>query len=109
MTHSTSPLPTMTIGLDVGDKKTHFCVLDSARTVIARGSFTTAAAALRKSLAPFAGARVIIEAGSQTPRMSSEQQALGSGEHVADARRVQAISTDPRKCDRPDAEILARL
>lgn len=109
MTHSTSTSPTMTIGLDVGDSKTHFCVLDSARTVIARGSFPTAAAALRKALAPFAGARVILEAGSQSPWMSRELQAIGYAVQVADARRVQVIATDPRKSDRRDAEILARL
>lgn len=109
MTHSTSTSPTMTIGLDVGDRKTHFCVLDSARTVIARGSFPTAAAALRKALAPFAGARVILEAGSQSPWMSRELQAVGYAVQVADARRVQVIATDPRKSDRRDAEILARL
>ena len=29
----------MTIGLDVGDRNTHYCVLDAARKVVARGAF----------------------------------------------------------------------
>ena len=108
MTHSTSVFP-ITVGLDVGDRRTHFCAVDGARKVIARGSFPTARAQLEEALTPFAGAKVILEAGSQSPWMSRVLRGRGYDVQVADPRRVQLISKDPRKTDRRDAEMLARM
>ena len=108
MTHSTSVSP-ITVGLDVGDRTTHFCALDASRKVVARGSFATAMTALAEGLAAFAGAKVILEAGSQSPWMSRALRGMGHDVLVADPRRVQLISKDPRKTDRRDAEMLARM
>ncbi|MEZ5990128.1 MAG: hypothetical protein R3F30_13625 [Planctomycetota bacterium] len=41
--------------------------------------------------------------------MSRHLLGLGFAVHVADPRRVQLIAKDPRKTDRRDAELLARL
>ena len=103
----TSPV---TIGLDVGDKRTHFCVMDpSTRDILRRGSFSTNPSRLSKELATHPGARVVLEAGSQSPWMSRHLKEGGFDVHVVDARRVQLITKDPRKTDRRDAETLARL
>lgn len=111
MTHSTSPVQFahLTIGLDVGDTKTHFCAVDRDRRVVARGSFATTRTALEAALAPYPGAKVVLEAGSQSPWMSRVLGALGFAVQVADPRRVELISKDPRKTDRRDAEMLARM
>lgn len=106
---STLPFP-MAIGIDTGDRSSHFCVLDeSTRKVAQRGSCRTVAADLSRALAPFKGARVVLEAGSQSPWLSRFLTSEGFRVHVADPRRVQLISKDPRKTDRRDAETLARL
>ena len=109
MTNSISTMSPTTIGLDVGDRRTHFCALDEQRKVLARGSFPTARAQLQETLTPFAGAKVILEAGSQSPWMSRVLRGWGYEVQVADPRRVQLISKDPRKTDRRDAEMLARM
>lgn len=70
MTDSTVPVSPITVGLDVGDKRTHFCVMDARREVVGRGSFPTSRSHLVTALAPFAGAKVVLEAGSQSPWMS---------------------------------------
>lgn len=108
MTHSTAVLP-LTVGLDVGDRRTHFCVVDASRTVVARGSFATDCAQLEHALEPFVGAKVILEAGSQSPWMSRVLRRRGYDVQVADPRRVELISKDPRKTDRRDAEMLAKM
>lgn len=109
MTQLNAQRSTVTIGLDVGDRNIHYCVLDAARDVVTRGAMKTSPAALSKTLAPFGGARVVLEAGSQSPWMSRQLRGEGFDVHVADPRRVQLISKDPRKTDRRDAEVLARL
>ncbi len=109
MTQPTTQLSRVTIGLDVGDRNIHYCVLDAARAVVARGAMATTRTALSKTLAAFSGARVVLEAGSQSPWMSRRLHGEGFDVHVADPRRVQLISKDPRKTDRRDAEMLARL
>lgn len=108
MTHSTSVSP-ITVGLDVGDRRTHFCAIDGARKVVARGSFATTCAQLEAALAPYGGAKVILEAGSQSPWMSRALRGAGHDVLVADPRRVQLISKDPRKTDRRDSEMLAKM
>lgn len=99
----------ITVGLDVGDKRTHWCALDGERKVVSRGSFRTTRDELEIALAPFRGAKVVLEAGSQSPWMSRVLRALGYDVQVADPRRVELISKDPRKSDRRDAELLARM
>lgn len=99
----------MTIGLDVGDRTTHLCVLDGERQVVWRDRSATTRAALQEALAPYPGSRVILEAGSQSPWMAAARQAWGRVPHVVDPRRVALIAKDPRTCDRRDAESLARL
>ena len=109
MTHSTSPVSPITVGLDVGDKRTHFEVVDGARQTVRSGSFTTSRAELEKTLEPFPGAKVVLEAGSQSPWMARVLRSQGYDALVADPRRVELISKDPRKSDRRDASMLARM
>jgi transposase len=99
----------MTLGLDAGDKLTHFSVVDPARAVVARGKFRSTEEDMRLALAKFRGSKVILEAGSMSPWMSRALQADGFIVHVVDPRRVQLITHDPRKNDRRDAEMLARI
>ena len=109
MAHSTSPVSPITVGLDVGDKRTQFEAIDGARQTVRSGSFATSRAELEKTLEPFPGAKVILEAGSQSPWMSRVLRGQGFEVQVADPRRVQLISKDPRKSDRRDASMLARM
>lgn len=109
MTHSTPPVSPFTVGLDVGDRRTHFAAVDAARVVKKRGSVKTNRAELEEALSAFPGARVVLEAGSQSPWMSRVLRARGHMVHVVDPRRVQLISKDPRKTDRRDAHTLAVL
>jgi transposase len=99
----------ITVGLDVGDKRTHFEVVDGARLTVRSGSFATSRAELEKAVEPFPGAKVVLEAGSQSPWMSRVLRGQGYDVLVADPRRVELISKDPRKSDRRDASMLARM
>ena len=48
MTDRTTPDSTLTIGIDLGDRTSHLCVLDSTGEVLERGTVATSKQALRK-------------------------------------------------------------
>ena len=110
MTHSTDePAPTHFIGLDVGDRVTHLCVLDAGRQVVERAKFATTREGLYKTFSQRKRCPVVLEVGSQSPWMSAYLKSAGFEVVVADARRVAAITRSGKKTDRRDAETLARL
>jgi transposase len=99
----------LTTGLDLGDRTTHRCTVDSERRVTARGRFTTNRASLQREFGGIAPQRVVIEAGSQSLWVSHLLRELGHEVMVVDPRRVQKLIAGNRKTDRRDAEALARL
>jgi transposase len=96
-------------GLDVGDRKSHLCVVDDQRRVVERVCFPTSRESLTKVFAERPRCQVVLEAGSQSPWMSSLLREFGHEVRVADPRKVAAITHAGRKTDRRDAETLARL
>jgi len=110
MTHSSvAAIPTITIGLDVGDRFSHYCELDEAGVVVAEGRMQTTGVALRRHFASCARARVVLEVGTHSPWMSRLLEELGHEVIVANARRVRMIYSNDSKNDRVDAEMLARV
>ncbi len=112
---STSPTPVpvvpcgFTLGLDLGDRGHHVCVLDATGQIVREGALVNTRPALAKLLADFPGATVAIEAGTHSPWISRFLQEHGATVLVANPRKLHAISRSERKCDRRDAQMLARL
>jgi transposase len=99
----------LTMGLDQGDRHTHYCVLDENGKVIDRGKVLTRAEALREAFAGCAPRRVVLEAGTHSPWTSRLLKELGHEVIVSNARKLRAIYSSDTKTDRVDAEMLARL
>jgi transposase len=99
----------VTIGVDVGDRRSDLCVLDVTGAVHARVAVATTEAGLTSALAPYAAARVIVEVGTHSPWVSRLLHRLGHEVIVANPRRVRQIAAQEDKTDRIDAELLARL
>jgi len=97
------------IGLDLGDRSHHVCVLDAAGQIVREGALANSRPALAKLLADFANATVALEAGTHSPWISRYLTGLGAKVLVANPRKLHAISHSERKCDRRDAQMLARL
>lgn len=98
-----------TLGLDLGDRKTHFALLDVQGRVVERGVAATTREALRGRFASLPPSRVVLEVSTHSRWVSSLFGQLGHTVIVANARQVKAVSGNPRKSDRVDAELLARL
>ena len=100
--------PAVTIGMDLGDRRSHVCVLDRVGGV-ERFIVDSTAPAIETAFAPRRGAMVVIEAGGHSPWVSRLLVALGLEVIVANPNQLRAISESHRKTDRADAEMLARL
>ncbi len=99
----------LTCGLDVSDRYSHFCLIDSDGHVRATGRVPTTEAGVREEFGKLERCRVVIEVGTHSPWLSRLLSELGHECIVANAHRVRLIAQSVRKNDRSDAETLARL
>ena len=99
----------LTIGLDVGGRYTHVCVLGSGGEVVRERRVRTTAPALSVALIGLPSARVVIEAGPRSPWLSRLVASLGHEVVVANPRQVALIARNQRKTDRLDAARLGRF
>lgn len=102
-------MPERTIGIDLGDRYSAFCVLDADGEVIERGKVSTTRPELEKWAAIRSGCRVVIEVGTHSPWVSRLLAAHKCETFVANPRRLKLIYQDARKNDHRDAEYLARV
>ena|SRR5208283_5103543 len=98
-----------TLGLDLGDRSHHVCVLDATGQIVREGALSNTRPALKKLLTDFPCATVALEAGTHSPWISRYLTDLGAHVLVANPRKLHAISRNERKCDQRDAQMLARL
>lgn len=99
----------ITIGMDLGDKTSRYCVLGENGGRLSEGSVATTRKAMAQKFAGIGRCRVAMEVGTHSPWLSRWLTSLGFEVIVANARQVQLISASSRKNDRMDAHLLARL
>lgn len=99
----------LTIGLDLGDRSTHFCILNEQGEILMEDQLATTKTGWNRLFEKLASTRVAMEAGTHSPWASRHLSSLGHEVIVANPRQVAMISDSKRKNDRIDAEKLARL
>lgn len=97
------------IGIDLGDRSSHFCTLGPDGQVLTRGEVPTTPAAFAEHFSSVPKTRIVLEAGGQSPWASRLLERLGHDVIVANARQLGLIHGTRHKNDRLDAERLARL
>jgi transposase len=98
-----------TIGLDLGDRNSWYCVLDEAGQIEVEQRVRTHAKALREVFGGMPPSRIALETGTHSPWISRLLSELGHEVIVAHARKVRLIGESRKKDDRLDAQTLARL
>src|SRR5215207_10022066 len=103
--------PHMTAGLDLGDKYSYLCLIDTVSgEVMEEGRLRTSPEAFRRRFASEPPSmRIAIEAGTHSPWASRVLGECGHEVLVANARKLRLIYANKRKTDEIDAENLARL
>jgi transposase len=99
----------LTIGLDLGDRNSWYCVLDEGGRVLLEQRVCTTPKALREVFAALPHSRIALETGTHSPWISRLLSELGHEVIVANARKVRLIGESRKKDDRLDAQTLARL
>jgi transposase len=99
----------LTIGLDLGDHWSFYCVLDEAGKIILEQKVSTTPEAMKQIFLRIPQSRIALETGTHSPWVSRLLTELGYEVIVAHAQKVQLITKSNRKDDRHDAQTLARL
>jgi len=101
--------PKLTIGLDLGDRNSWYCVVDEAGQIRLEQRVRTNAKALQEVFGALPRSRIALEIGTHSPWISRLLSELGHEVIVANARKVRLIGESRQKDDRLDAQTLARL
>src|SRR6267378_2205433 len=101
--------PKLTIGLDLRDRISHYCILDEADNVILEHSLPTTSKGIHQVFCRIPRSRIALETGTHSPWVSRQLTPLGHEVIVAHARNVRLIGESSRKDDQLDARTLARL
>src|ERR1700741_2517316 len=99
----------LTIGVDLGDRWSFYCVLDKAGKIILEQKVPTTPEAMKQTFSRIPQSRIALETGTHSPWASRLLRELEHEVLVAHAQKVQLITKSNRKDDRHDARTLARL
>ena len=102
-------LDRLTVGVDLGDQWSHYCILGLEGETLAEGQLRTTQEDIAEFFQALNGARVVFEVGTHSPWV---QEVIGSCGHevlVANPRLMEGAKRRKRKNDRIDANKLARL
>ena len=99
----------VTIGMDLGDKTSCYCLLSDEGEILREGQVGTTKAGMTETFGRLGRARIAIEVGTHSPWVSRLLGSFGHELIVANPRQVKLITESSRKDDRLDAQTLARL
>ncbi len=102
-------LDRLTVGVDLGDQWSHYCILGLQGETLSEGQLRTSEAEVAEFFQCLPSARVVIEVGTHSPWMQEVIAGEGHEVLVANPRLMEGAKRRKRKNDRIDAHKLARL
>jgi transposase len=99
----------LTIGMDLGDRWSCYCILDEAGRILLEQKVATTPEAMKQIFEKIPRSLIAMETGTHSPWVSRLLTELEYKVIVAHAQKVQLITKSNRKDDRHDARTLARL
>ena len=91
MTEASTTHSTLTIRIDLGDRKSHICVLDATGEIVEESRIAKTPKALRTRFEGLAPTRVAHEVGGHSAWASELLKELGHEVIVANARKLRMI------------------
>ncbi len=102
-------LDRMTVGVDLGDQWSNYCILGLGGETLAEGQFRMQREEVQAFFQGLAISRVVFEVGTHSAWVREVVARFGHEVLVANARRMHGSKRRRRKNDRNDAAMLARL
>ena len=102
-------LDRLTVGVDLGDRWSQYCILGLAGETLAEGQLRTTQEDIREFFQALTVARVVIEVGTHSAWVQDVITEWGHEVLVANPRLMEGSKRRKRKSDRIDAHKLARL
>ena len=99
----------LTVGVDLGDQWSHYCILDLEGETLAEGQLRTTQEDIAEFFEALNAARVVFEVGTHSPWVQDVICGCGHEVLVANPRLMEGSKRRKRKNDRIDANKLARL
>lgn len=99
----------VTVGIDLGDKQSNYCIVAHDGTVLEEGKLATTSQGFQQRFAEMRPVRILLEAGTHSMWVSRLLLELGHEALVVDPRKLEVITKSTRKTDRHDASTLALL
>jgi len=90
----------LTIGMDLGDRWSFYCVLDEAGKIILEQKVATTPEAMKQTFGKISRSLIALETGTHSPWVSRLLTELGHEVIVAHAQKVELITKSNRKDDR---------
>lgn len=100
--------PKITIGLDLGDKRSQVCELSARGEVVGEAKIPTTPAGMQRYFGGRARSRVVLEVGTHSPWVSRLLEDCGHEAIVANPSAVYTKGRRRHRNDRLDAAFLAR-
>ncbi len=98
-----------TVGLDLGDRYSYYCLLDDEGRLVEEGRLPTTRDGLRRQFGKSPAMRIALEVGTHSPWASRLLEEFGHEVLVANPRKLRMIYQNRSKQDRLDARSLARV
>ena len=98
-----------TLGIDLGDRKHAICIIDQEGEIIQECMISNTREDLARLAKSYPDSLIAMEVGMHSPWISRFLQKLGHRVIVANPRKLRAIYENPRKSDKKDALMLAKL
>jgi transposase len=102
-------LDRLTVGVDLGDQWSHYCILGLEGETLAEGQVRTTPQDVAEFFQALNAARVVLEVGTHSAWIRDVICSLGHEVLVANPRLMEGSKRRKRKNDRIDANKLARL
>jgi transposase len=102
-------LDRLTVGVDLGDQWSNYCILGLGGETLVEGQFRTRKQEVAEFFQALAMSRVVVEVGTHSAWVREIMAGFGHEVLVANPRLMEGSKRRRRKSDRIDAEKLARL
>ena len=97
----------LVVGIDLGDKVSHYAVLGKGKEFLDEGKLPTTEEGFRRQFGHWKPARIALEAGTHSRWVAPLLSGMGHEVIVANPRQLKALTQSTRKNDAEDARKLA--